>query len=296
MCRLFGLHGGERRVSATFWLLESPLSLAAQSRTQPDGFGIGTFEEDGSPDVDKRPIRALGDDLFAREACEERSRTFVAHLRFASTGRVAEQNTHPFQQRGRLLGHNGVFWGLDVLEEHLGEDMALVQGDTDSERLFALITREIERHGADVGEGICAAIRWVADTVPVYSLNFVLATPTELWALRYPEGNKLFALERGDDCGSLDERSTTGSMRVVSPELSACRSVVIATEKMDDDPAWRLLEVGELLHVPADLACVSRTVVDRPPRHHLTLADLDRRAAESQTADRVAAGRDSAGA
>jgi predicted glutamine amidotransferase len=296
MCRLFGLHGGERRVSATFWLVESPFSLMAQSRTQPDGFGIGTFEEDGSPDVDKRPIRALGDDLYAREACEERSRTFVAHLRFASTGRPAEQNTHPFEQQGRLFAHNGVFWGLDALEEHLGEDLARVQGDTDSERLFALITREIERHGGDVGEGICAAIRWIADTLPVYSLNFVLATPTELWALRYPEGNELFAMERADDCGSLDERSTTGSMRVVSPELSACRSVVIATEKMDDDPAWRLLEVGELLHVPADLACISRTVVDRPPTHHLTLDDLDRRSAESQTADQVAAGRDSDGA
>jgi predicted glutamine amidotransferase len=296
MCRLFGLHGGERRVSATFWLLESPLSLMAQSRTQPDGFGIGTFEEDGRPDVDKRPIRALGDDLFAREACEERSSTFVAHLRFASTGRPAEQNTHPFAQQGRLFAHNGVFWGLDALEEHLGEDLARVQGDTDSERLFALITREIERHGGDVGEGIRAAIGWIAGALPVYSLNFVLATPTELWALRYPEGNKLFALDRADDCGSLDERSTTGSMRVVSPELSACRSVVIATEKMDDDPAWRLLEVGELLHVPADLSCVSRTVVDRPPTHHLTLDDLDRRAAESQTADRVAAGRDSDGA
>jgi glutamine amidotransferase len=289
MCRLFGLHGGERRLSATFWLLESPGSLAVQSRTQPDGFGIGTFEDDGSPDVDKRPIRAIDDELFAREAHEERSRTFVAHLRFASAGPPAPQNTHPFEQDGRLFAHNGVLWGLEELEQRLGEHRSLVTGDTDSERLFALITRETQLRDGDVGEGIRAAIEWVADSVPVYSLNFVLATPTELWALRYPEGNELFVLERavggGDGCRGLDETSSAGSMHVTSPEPATCRSVVLATERMDDDPAWRLLEPGELLHVPPDLDCVSRSIIDRPPAHHLTLHDLDRRAAASQTAD-----------
>ena len=289
MCRLFGLHGGQRRVAATFWLLESPASLAMQSRTQPDGFGIGTFEEDGSPDIDKGPIRAIDDETFAREARLERSRTFVAHLRFASTGPPAEKNTHPFRQHGRLFAHNGVLWGLEELEERLGEHRSLVTGDTDSERLFALITRETELRGGDLGEGISAAIEWVADALPVYSLNFVLTTATDLWALRYPETNKLFVLKRAtggaDGCRGLEESSSAGSIRVASPELATCRSVVIATEKMDDDPAWRLLEPGEMVHVPPDLECVSRSVIQRPPAQLLTLQDLDQRAAASQTAD-----------
>jgi glutamine amidotransferase len=58
---------------------------------------------------------------------------------------------------------------------------------------------------------------------------------------------------------------------------------------MDDDPAWRLLEPGELLHVPPDLDCVSRSIMDRPPAQRLTLQDLDQRAAASQTADTGAA-------
>jgi glutamine amidotransferase len=61
--------------------------------------------------------------------------------------------------------------------------------------------------------------------------------------------------------------------------------VVIATEEMDDDPAWRLLEPGEMVHVPPDLECVSRSVIQRPPAQLLTLQDLDQRAAASQTAD-----------
>jgi glutamine amidotransferase len=57
---------------------------------------------------------------------------------------------------------------------------------------------------------------------------------------------------------------------------------------MDEDPGWRLLEAGELLHVTADADCTSRSIIDRQPARLLTLQDLDRRAAASQTADTVA--------
>ena len=73
MCRLFGLHGGERVVSATFWLLDAPLSLAAQSRTQPDGYGLGAADDDGSPAVDGGAVRALEENVFASEARQKRA-------------------------------------------------------------------------------------------------------------------------------------------------------------------------------------------------------------------------------
>jgi predicted glutamine amidotransferase len=66
----------------------------------------------------------------------------VSHIRFASTGAVELRNTHPFEQDGRLLAHNGVLEDLDRLDAELGDDVALVRGDTDSERFFALVTRE----------------------------------------------------------------------------------------------------------------------------------------------------------
>ena len=68
MCRLFGLSAAPRRVSATFWLLDAPDSLAAQSRREPDGVGLGVFEPDGTALVHKRPIAAYRDAEFAREA------------------------------------------------------------------------------------------------------------------------------------------------------------------------------------------------------------------------------------
>ena len=43
---------------------------------------------------------------------------------------------------------------------------------------------------------------------------------------------------------------------------------------MDEDPGWRLLASGELLHVDGDLRVTRRRVLDAPPAHPLTLADL----------------------
>lgn len=293
MCRLFGLHGGDAPVRACFWLLEAPRSLAEQSRSQPDGYGIGTFEEDGTPDVDKGVIPAWQDEAFAREARQECSRTYVVHLRYASSGPVAMRNSHPFLQEDRLFAHNGVVEDLPRLEAHLGDDMELVEGDTDSERFFALVTRETRRSGGDVRAGIEAAVRWAGENLELYSLNFVLTTPDELWALRYWDPNELWLLERraGGPHGRrhLDETSEVGTLRVRSDDLAACNSVILATEPMDEDPAWRLLEPGELLHVGPGLRCTSTAPIAGPPAHQLTLAELDARAAASQVAERAEA-------
>ncbi|MGO9903278.1 MAG: class II glutamine amidotransferase [Solirubrobacteraceae bacterium] len=286
MCRLFGMSGGRERVTATFWLLQAPDSLSQQSHREPDGTGLGTFTADGRPLVSKQPLAAFADREFAREAREVHSRTFVAHIRFASTGAVAAENTHPFEQRGRLFGHNGVIGDLPALEARLGSARALVTGETDSERYFALITSEIERTG-DVAAAIVSAVGWIADTLPVFSLNFVMITASELWALRYPAVHELHVLERaaGGLSGSshLHHVNAQGTVRVHSAHLAERPAVIVASEPMDDDPGWRALDGGELLHVDADLGVSITQVIDRPPARQLMLADLDPRAAASQT-------------
>src|SRR5690242_19221540 len=124
------MSGGREPVRATFWLLEAPDSLAAQSRREPDGTGLGTFDAAGRPVVSKQPLAAYEDEEIAREAREVSSRTFVAHVRYASTGAIKPENTHPFEQAGRLFAHNGVIEALDRLEAELGDARALVRGET----------------------------------------------------------------------------------------------------------------------------------------------------------------------
>lgn len=288
MCRLFGLHAGSRPVRATFWLLDAADSLSEQSRKEPDGAGIGTFDADGGARVGKRPLAAWEDRAFAREARQLASTTFLAHVRYASTGARTMANTHPFEQDGRLFAHNGAFHGLARLEQRLRDLGAaqLVHGQTDSERLFALITAESRRAGGDVTEGIVRAVGWVAAELPVLALNIIVTTATDLWALRYPAVHELYVLERDPSAepapaAPLDARSRRIHSR--STELSDVPSVLFATERMNQNPAWRPMAPGELVHVGPDLVVTSTFPFPDQPAHQLTLADLAASAAASQT-------------
>jgi predicted glutamine amidotransferase len=274
------MSAGSEPATATFWLLDAPDSLSEQSRREPDGTGLGWFDPRGAPHLSKQPLAAYEDRRFAHEAREVRSSTFIAHVRFASTGGLDVRNTHPFEQRGRLFAHNGVIEDLPALEAHLGPDRELVKGDTDSERFFALITREIEAHGGDVGAGIEAASAWVAANLPVFAINLVLTVADGLWALRYPDTHPLFVHER-EPGEPLAHASSLGT-RVHSAEGAARPFVVIASERMDADAGWRELAPGELLHVDHALGLSSRVILTQPPARLLTIDDLGTRAKASQ--------------
>jgi glutamine amidotransferase len=287
MCRLFGMSAGAQRATATFWLLDAPDSLSVQSRREPDGTGLGWYDRDGRPHVSKQPLAAYEDAAFARRAHEVASSTFIAHIRFASTGSLQRQNTHPFEQRARVFAHNGVIEELPTLEAHLGADLGLVKGDTDSERFFALITREIAARDGDVEGGIVAACEWVAANLPVFAINFVLATAQGLWALRYPQTHELFLLER-EPGRELHHSSSLGS-RITSEHGRVQPLVVIASERMDADQAWRALAPGELVAVTPTLRVSSRVILEAPPARPLSLEDLGARARRSQAKGAAAA-------
>ncbi|MDI2034894.1 class II glutamine amidotransferase [Paenarthrobacter nitroguajacolicus] len=284
MCRLFGLHAGAQPVRATFWLLNAPDSLSVQSRREPDGAGIGTFGVDGKPHVAKQPLAAWEDHAFAREARDLKSTTFLAHVRYASTGALTMVNTHPFEQDGRLFAHNGVLRGLEKLDRRLVElkAMDLVLGQSDSERLFALITAETRAAHGDVHAGIVTAVSWIAKELPVFSLNFILTTATDMWALRYPDTHALYILERHPSSKPSPLDAHSERIRSRSAELSQSPHVLFATEPMDQDPGWRPMSSGELVHVGPDLAATSVVTFPDTPAHPLTLADLEPAAAASQ--------------
>ncbi len=268
MCRLFGLTAGTARVHATFWLLDAPDSLEAQSRRNVDGSGIGFFDPFGAAVLDKQPEPAFEDQEFAHEARQAESATFVAHVRLASTGGRTVQNTHPFAMQGCIMAHNGGFGELERLDAQLDSYAGLVLGDTDSERYFALIIQQADAHGGDVAAGITAAARWIAGRLPVSSLNTIVTGPDELWALRYPDQHALHIIERPAGQGAagqpgLHVRSATSSIH--APALDSAPSVVVASEELDGESGWRMLAPGELVHVRPDLTVRSEVVLPEPP-------------------------------
>ena len=273
MCRLFGLTAGEARVKATFWLLDAPDSLQVQSHRNVDGAGLGFFGPTGEPVLDKQPEPAFRDQEFSREARQAESSTFVSHVRLASAGGRTLANTHPFVMDGRVMAHNGGFGDLARLEAELGPYARLVLGDTDSERYFALITKETDARGGDVGAGITAAASWIAERLPVSALNTIVAAPGELWALRYPGQHALHVLERPAGAGpgepGLHVRSATSSVH--APGLDRTASVVIASEQLDGESGWRMLAPGELVHVRPDLSVHAQIAIPQPPAHLVPL-------------------------
>lgn len=276
MCRLFGLHAGTNVVTATFWLLDAPDNLAAQSRRNPDGTGLGVFDGQGRPQVRKQPIAAWQDADFATEAHDMTGTSFIAHVRYATAGSHDVVNTHPFLQDDRIFAHNGVLEGLDALDERLSAVgiADLVLGQTDSERVFALITASIRGSGGDVEAGLVDAMRWLAANVPIYAVNVLLSTATDMWALRYPEAHELYVSDRRETPPDTTFSMRTERIRADSDHLRSRPSVVFASEPMDDDPRWRLLAPGELVHVDAGLQIKCDVVLPDPPRHQLRREDL----------------------
>ena len=192
------------------------------------------------------------------------------------------ENTHPFEQHGRLFAHNGALEDLDAIEARLTPaTRALIAGDTDSERLFALVTDEIDAAGGDIGAGIAAAVRWLAQNVRLFSINFVLTTPDAVWAFRYPEANELHLLERPARPGPLDHRT-------------AAQRIAVRAERAGDAVVIAVRADGRRPRVAGDRQRRARArrrrlrgrrrerILDAPPAHQLTLADLDAGAKASQ--------------
>ncbi|MDT5173721.1 MAG: hypothetical protein QOG37_972 [Mycobacterium sp.] len=275
MCRLFGLTAGTEVVTATFWLLDAPDSLAQQSRKNPDGTGLGLFDERGRPQLHKEPIAAWQDAEFATDAHQLTGTTFIAHVRYATTGSLDVRNTHPFLQDGRIFAHNGMIEGLDVVDERLRElgTYDLVLGQTDSERVFALATGCIRVQKGDVSAGLVDAVSWLAANVPIYAVNVLLCMGTQMWALRYPDTHQLFMLDRRRD-GETHFDLATSRIRAQSEDLTQRSSVVFATEPMDDDPRWCLLAPGELVYVDTNLDITRTVALPDPPRHLVRRDDL----------------------
>jgi predicted glutamine amidotransferase len=224
----------------------------------------------------RNPVQASEDPAYRHVARRLDACEMLVHLRYASTGGVSLVNTHPFTQDGRLFAHNGVVGDLARIEKRLGAHRAMVMGDTDSERLFALITLAIREAEGDVRRGITAAVREVVAEYELYSINFLLASIGHIWAFRYPEHNPLHLHRRqaGGPTGGaeLDQADAAGTLRLHCDDAASASLVVIASERISDEPGWEEIHPGELVHVGPDLSVDRETIVSGPPGHPMVLS------------------------
>jgi glutamine amidotransferase len=133
-------------------LLEEPNALKFQSQEHPDGWGIGYYAEGAVTPLLVRSINcAFADAEFADMATRVQARTVIAHVRRASCGPIALQNTHPFHHERWLFAHNGTVSRFEAIRQGLEAEIdpdlrRLAQGETDSERCFLLLLTRLRAH------------------------------------------------------------------------------------------------------------------------------------------------------
>jgi gamma-glutamyl hercynylcysteine S-oxide hydrolase len=166
----------------------------AWGRDNLDGWGFAWLD-DGRP-RGYRTGRSLTDDDAGRQMLRAvTSDRFIVHVRQKTPGsETSERNSAPFSDRGRFFTHNGYVAGFregareQLLAKVSPERAAGIQGDTDSEVLFALVLDRL-----DQGASAPDAVRVVAEVGEVCGgrYNVLLWSDSEIVATRWD--NSLYA-------------------------------------------------------------------------------------------------------
>jgi predicted glutamine amidotransferase len=252
MCRLFGCRSLDPG-GVSHELFHGANALRVQSREHPDGWGVGWYE-DGAPRVIRSLTPAHGDADFEKLSHFVAAQTVIAHVRKASVGRVALENTHPFQRGPWLFAHNGTLpdWARarPALEERI--DPALrseLQGETDSERCFLLFLSRLQRRCDPEKADIESAAAALSETVSLARQAAERSGEEASTTFLATDGRLLLACRR---------RRTLFVSSSAPDAAGRCEYVAVASEDPGEPPpggkrAWRLLPEDALIAVDAGL-------------------------------------------
>jgi gamma-glutamyl hercynylcysteine S-oxide hydrolase len=206
-------------------LYDPPYSLLAQARAprlqlygddNPDGFGVGWFPtRDDEPLTYRTTTPMWDDEKFVGSAREIRAEILVGAARLRSPGSPIELAAVAPLRSGRwLCSLNGIVDGFhdtvgDILRARLDDDRrAGLQGSADTEVCFELLLARM--HAGQSAPSALASLLTDLETLTTGMFNFILTDGRELVASAV--GNSLFV---------------------------RCDPIVIASEPLDDDPAWQ---------------------------------------------------------
>ncbi len=241
MCQLLGMNA-----NTPTDVMFSFAGLATRAHEHKDGFGIAFFEDRG--------LRHFIDHHSARNSPVAelvkhypiKSGNVIAHIRKATQGRVALENTHPFVRElwGRywVLAHNGDLKGFAPRLHGAFRPV----GDTDSELAFCWLMQELAKAHASVPsvqELTCTLRELLPQPAAHGSFNLLLSNGQALWA---HASTHLHWLVRQHPFGA-----ATLADRDLSVDFGALTSpqdrvAVVATEPLTAGEPWQAMARGEL--------------------------------------------------
>jgi gamma-glutamyl hercynylcysteine S-oxide hydrolase len=220
-------------------LFDAPHSLAHQSwaprdmrgggTINADGFGVGWYAGDGPPVRYRRAVPIWSDTTLPPLAATVTAGAVLAAVRSATTGMpVVETAAAPFGDGPWLFSHNGVVagWPGSMAGPAGGlpvTDLLTLPAPTDAALLWALV-RDRLRDGADPAAAVADVVGEVEAAAPGSRLNLLLT-----------DGSTIVATTAGH---ALSVRRDDGA-------------VLVGSEPLDDDPAWRPVPDRHLLRADA---------------------------------------------
>jgi predicted glutamine amidotransferase len=180
MCRVFGCVASEP-VSIRHELIEAVNPMIRQSEDHDSGWGMAVYERANGldPRCVRFPEAAFADDAFL-DATGIAGRIFNVHVRRATMGGLAPENTHPFCLGSYSFGHNGTILRYPRLLEH--PSVTRPAGETDSEAFFNFLMTVYDA-GDPIGS-LRKAIRTTVERSPFSGLNFLFSDGDRLFAYR----------------------------------------------------------------------------------------------------------------
>src|SRR5215203_5901918 len=149
MCRWLAYSGSPIRLEEL--LVKRDRSLIDQSlharqgatTTNGDGFGVGWYDDSGTPRLYRSTHPAWNDRNLRELAAGVSSPLFFAHIRASTGTAIQETNTHPFRHGRWLWMHNGLIREFPIVKRDLALAVdpslyPLIEGTTDSETMFYL--------------------------------------------------------------------------------------------------------------------------------------------------------------
>jgi len=240
MCRLFGLIAN-KEVDIKFSMLEAVNNFKNQSQKNPHGWGIGYYKN-SKPTVEKYGEQAFNSNRFDALVKEIKSKIFIAHIRFASSGSShSDYNAHPFIYKTWIFAHNGTINEQRIFELLKAPyNQNFTSEPIDSEIYFRYLMQCIEETRS-IYKGIKVAVNEVVkDSI---GANFLLTDGKKLFAFRY--GNSLYYLVRNPSF--LDAVSDETKALIESKSLSNEKAILISSEKLTNTEPWRGIKNGYLL-------------------------------------------------
>ncbi|MEO5882973.1 MAG: class II glutamine amidotransferase [Caldimonas sp.] len=241
MCQLLGMNA-----NTPTDVMFSFTGFATRAEEHKDGFGIAFFEDKG--------VRLFVDSHSARESPVAemvsrypiKSENIVAHIRKATQGRVALENTHPFVRElwGRywVFAHNGDLKGFAPRLHGAFRPV----GTTDSERAFCWLMQELAKAHAAV-PGVAEMSATLSELLPQVArhgvFNAMLSNGQALWAHCSTQLHHIVRQHPFRRASLQDDDVSIDFAEHTSPRD---RVAVVVTEPLTRDETWSAFAPGEI--------------------------------------------------